>query len=39
MGQGRTVKELNRLPLDSIPAPRCRCRAGIDANDQFGSCL
>ena len=39
MGQDRTVKELNRLPLDSVPAPRRRRRAGVDANDQFGSCL
>ena len=24
MGQDRTVKKLNRLPLDSVPAPRRR---------------
>ena len=39
MGQDRTVKKLNRLPLDSVPAPRRRRRTGVDANDQFGSCL
>jgi hypothetical protein len=38
MGQGRSVKELNRRPFDPIVAPR-RGRPSGDEQKEFGSCL